>query len=91
LESALAALLPQPLVVSARESQSEASAGSPGPHPPEAIQAAAIPSTGGTHPGLLIAFGGLLLGASLFLLLVVFRRHRPAPQGSLITQSMNQR
>jgi hypothetical protein len=91
LESGLAALIPQPLVVSARESQSAASAGPSEPQPPPAIQAAAIPSTGGIHAGLLIAFGGLLLSAAVFLLLVVFRQQRPTPQGSLITQSMNQR
>lgn len=86
LESALAALLPKPVTVAAREKN-------PGTdlEPTPAIQAAANPVASSLPHGLMLAFGGALLTAAAFLLFVVFRRQRPNPGGSLITQSMNQR
>jgi hypothetical protein len=37
----------------------------------------------------MLAFGVVLLAATLFLMLVTTRRLRPVSQGSLITQSMD--
>jgi len=55
------------------------------------VQAAALPMPSGPGAGLFLTFGSLLMAAAFFLLFVVFRRLRPAPGGSLITQSMERR
>jgi hypothetical protein len=85
---ALASLLPEPLVVAARELPAEAA--TTGPAPP-VVQAAALPAPQGPSAGFFLAFGSLLMAAACFLLIVVFRRVRPAPGASLITQSMERR
>ena len=87
--TALAALLPEPVTVAARELHPEPAMASPAP--PAALQAAALPVPTGPGAGLFLAFGTLLMAAAIFLLFVVFRRLRPAPSGSLITQSMERR
>lgn len=89
LEGALAALLPQPVVVSARELSAEGDSAKS--QAPGAIQATAMPAANGLQPGMMLAFGAALLAAAAFLLFVVFRRYRSLPQGSLITQSMDHR
>jgi len=61
------------------------------PQAPTAVQATALPSANGLQPVTMLAFGATLLAAAAFLLFVVFRRYRSLPQGSLITQSMDQR
>jgi len=80
---ALAAILPEPVTVAARELHPEPETVTP-------VQAAGFTVSPGASAGFFLAFGSLLLAAALFLLFVVFRRLRPAP-GSLITQSMQRR
>jgi hypothetical protein len=82
--SVLEAVLPAPVTVAARELHPE-------PAPPAAVQAAALPVPSGPGAGLFLAFGSLLMAMAFFLLFVVFRRLRPAPGASLITQSMERR
>jgi hypothetical protein len=96
----------RPLVVAARElNQTGVPAGEkpPGPDTSEALtekadsgrlpQAAvetASVTPGAFHPGYQVAMatGGLLAAAMLF---YIMRRSRPAPRGSLITQSLERR
>jgi hypothetical protein len=85
---ALASLLAEPLVVAARELPAEPA--TPGAVPP-VVQAAALPAPQGPGAGFFLTFGSLLMAAACFLLFVVFRRLRPAPGASLITQSMERR
>ena len=89
LESALAALLPKPLAVSARELPAEGDGATS--QAPATVQAAALPSANGLQPVMMLGFGAALLAAAGFLLFVVLRRYRSLPQGSLITQSMDHR
>ncbi len=85
-DSAFAALTASPITVAARELN-------PGPASsqaaPPAMQAMTAPTQNGLSAGFMLAFGGVLLAAALFLLLMTVRRFRPVPQGSLITQSMD--
>jgi len=88
----LEAFFPDAIPVAARELP----AAPPEPELPvrpttPAVQAAAMPVHPASSGGLYLAFGGLLAAAALFLLFVVMRRPRPAPGGSLITQSMERR
>jgi hypothetical protein len=55
------------------------------------MPAASLPVPAGPNATFLLAFGSLLMGSAFFLLFIVFRRLRPAPGGSLITQSMERR
>jgi hypothetical protein len=87
--TAIASILPAPITVAARELHPEP--GTANQAPPTAVQAAALPMPSGPGAGLFLTFGSLLMAAALFLLFVVFRRLRPAPGGSLITQSMERR
>jgi hypothetical protein len=87
--SALTAILPAPITVAARELNPES--GVANPAPPAAMQAAALPVPSGPGAGLFLTFGSLLMASAIFLLFVVFRRVRPVPGGSLITQSMERR
>lgn len=93
VETALAAITPAPVSVSARELNAE-----PKVEPDSArrdggvmLQGVALPSSQGLAAGLMLTFGGVLLGAAAFLLIAVLRRPRPFAQGSLITQSMERR
>jgi hypothetical protein len=87
--AAFAQILPQPIVVAARELHPEPAEANPAP--PPTVQAAALPVPQSPGAGLFLAFGSLLMAAACFLLIVVFRRVRPAPGASLITQSMERR
>jgi hypothetical protein len=87
--TAIASILSAPITVAARELHPEP--GTANPAPPTAMQAAALPMPSGPGAGLFLTFGSLLMAAAFFLLFVVFRRLRPAPGGSLITQSMERR
>ena len=86
---ALAAILPTPVTVAARELQPGSENASPAL--PPVVQAAALPVPSGPGAGLFLTFGSLLMAAAFFLLFVVLRRLRPAPGASLITQSMERR
>lgn len=85
---AFAAIDSLPIPVAARELNSQ-----PESSPPAvpALQAVTTPVQSGLGAGLMLAFGGVLLAAALFLLLVTARRFRPVSQGSIITQSMDTR
>jgi hypothetical protein len=87
--TALASILSAPVTVVARELHPEL--GTANPAAPSAVQAAALPVPSGSGAGLFLTFGSLLMAAAFFLLFVVFRRLRPVPGGSLITQSMERR
>ena len=73
-------LLPQPI-----EAQVPVAA------PVQPMQAAAVLPQPGLSPMVLLIIGGLLLASALFLIAVVLRRLRPAPQPSFISQSMDRR
>ena len=88
-KSALAAILPEPIPVAAREPN--ATQTQPEPEPLTPIQGAALPMQGSGNAMWLFAFGGFLLASAFFLAFVVIRRARPAAEASLITQSMNRR
>ena len=84
--SALAALNSPPIPVAARELNPEPAHA----QPVLAVMPAATPSAqSGLGANLMLAFGVVLLAATLFLMLVTARRLRPVSQGSLITQSMD--
>jgi hypothetical protein len=55
------------------------------------MQAVAVAPQPGLSPMVLLLIGGLLLASAMFLIAVVLRRLRPAPQPSLISQSMDRR
>jgi hypothetical protein len=78
-----------PIPVAARELNVErqAALSTPGVN----FQPASGPPPQGVSAGVLLTFGGILMGFALFLTLVVFRRARPAPNGSFITQSFQRR
>lgn len=78
--SILAAALPEPTPVAARD---------PSPPPPRGTVAAAVPNR--PDSSLLIAIGGVLLVVAAFLCAVALRQWRSAPQPSLITQSMERK
>ena len=94
--SVFTALMPKPkMTISARELM---------PQPIEAqmpveslnaseqsMQAAAVVPQPGLSPMVLLIIGGLLLASAMFLIAVVLRRLRPAPQPSFISQSMDRR
>jgi hypothetical protein len=87
--ASFAQLLPEPIVVAAREIHPDPAP--PNPAPIAAVQATALPAPQGPGAGMFLAIGSLLMAAACFLLFVVFRRLRPAPGASLITQSMERR
>ncbi len=86
-KSALAALLPAPIPVAARERGAEVEPAQPEAPPP--LQVASVVAQPGLSAGILLGFGIVLLAAAGFLLLVALRRARPTANGSLITQSMD--
>jgi len=85
----LAALLPEPIPVAARELDAADESAQPEPRPP--LQVVSVVTQPGLSAGVLLGFGAVLLAAAGFLLLVALRRVRPAANGSLITQSMDRR
>ena len=87
--SALAAILPPPIPVAARELHPEPNSAKPASL--ATFHAGDLAPRHGLGAGVLLAFGGVLMTAALFLLFLVLRRYRPAAQGSLITQSMQRR
>jgi hypothetical protein len=99
LAAATAALNPPPLTVAAREVPATDSGPSSTPsagrerETPAGLQGTILttpsPAGHGLSAGVLLAMGGILMGAAAFLTVVVLKRlPHPSARGSLITQSM---
>ncbi len=93
---AFTALMPKPKMrVSARELMPQPIEAQVPVEPLDAsvqsMQAAVVVPQPGLSPMVLLIIGGLLLASAMFLIAVVLRRLRPAPQPSLISQSMDRR
>ena len=93
---AFTSLMPKPkMTVSARELMPQPIESQVPVEPLDAsvpsLQAAAVVPQPGLSPMVLLIIGGLLLASAMFLIAVVLRRLRPAPQPSLISQSMDRR
>lgn len=89
IENALAALIPQPIPVAAREPTSAVV--ETNTQSSATIQGMGLPAASSTNPIWMLAFGGILLTAALLLGAGVLRRGRPAEGASLITRSMDRR
>ena len=94
--SAFTALMPKPkMTVSARELMPQPIEAQVPMEPLDAsvpsMQATAVVPQPGLSPMVLLIIGGLLLASAMFLIAVVLRRLRPAPQPSFISQSMDRR
>ena len=93
---AFTALMPRPkMTVSARELMPQPIEAQVPVEPLDAsmqsVQAVAVVPQPGLSPMVLLIIGGLLLASAMFLIAVVLRRMRPAPQPSFISQSMDRR
>ncbi len=93
---AFTALMPRPkMTVSARELMPQPIEAQVPVEPLDAsvpsMQATTVVPQPGLSPMVLLIIGGLLLASAMFLIAVVLRRLRPAPQPSFISQSMDRR